>query len=129
MREKNFMVTSELIVAKPSLSDLRSQFTLAEVQPSTVQDARSSLTAQDVTLVMVPLCFIAAWAALAYVISDTWKTNRKEVESNSSLSQSPCKKCRFFNSNPYIKCAVHPHVAMTQAAQDCADYQPRSPKK
>ncbi|NJR49327.1 MAG: hypothetical protein HC780_06895 [Leptolyngbyaceae cyanobacterium CSU_1_3] len=122
------MFPSELVAAKPSLSDLRVQFTLAEVQSSTVQDARSSLTAQEITLVMVPLCFVAAWAALAYVISDTWKTSRKKVESNSSLSQSPCKKCRFFNSNPYIKCAVNPHIAMTKAAQDCADYQPRSLK-
>ncbi len=80
---------------------------------------------QDAAIVMIPLCFVAVWAAVVCVISNTWKVSPKAVEGSKSIAQSPCKKCRFFNSNPYIKCAVNPSLAMTTAAKDCTDYQPR----
>lgn len=38
--------------------------------------------------------------------------------------QIPCQNCRFYNKNPYIKCAVHPHTASTKEATDCTDYWP-----
>jgi hypothetical protein len=35
--------------------------------------------------------------------------------------QIPCSKCRFFTSNPRLKCAVHPEKVMTARAVNCSD--------
>ncbi|NJM89031.1 MAG: hypothetical protein HC847_19610 [Hydrococcus sp. RU_2_2] len=43
-------------------------------------------------------------------------------------SQFSCEKCRFFNNNPYIKCALHPSTVLTAQAKDCTDYSPPSEK-
>jgi hypothetical protein len=76
----------------------------------------------DGSLVLVPLCFIAIWVGLIYVIADTWKFNRKETKISRELAQLPCKKCQFFSNNHYLKCAVNPSVVMTHAANECQDY-------
>lgn len=102
--------------------------TLTEAQSSSPPEVSSSVANHDAAMVMIPICFVAVWAAVVCVISNTWKVSRKEVESNKSMAQSPCKKCRFFNSNPYVKCAVNPSLAMTTAATDCTDYQPKERK-
>jgi hypothetical protein len=38
------------------------------------------------------------------------------------FSQVPCRKCRFFSSNPYLRCAVHPSIVLKPEARDCSDY-------
>jgi hypothetical protein len=127
-REKTSMPPSELI----RLPDLRQnavdRSTLTQAQNSPPPEVASPITHHDAAMVMIPICFVAIWASVVYVISNTWKVSRKEVESSKSLAQSPCKKCRFFDSNPYIKCAVNPSLAMTTAAIDCTDYQPKEHK-
>lgn len=37
-------------------------------------------------------------------------------------ASSPCKNCRFFQSNTFLNCAVHPTRVLTEAAYDCPDY-------
>ena len=39
-------------------------------------------------------------------------------------SQSKCTKCRFFDNNHYLKCAVHPSTVLKKEAHDCWDYEP-----
>ena len=34
-----------------------------------------------------------------------------------------CGNCRYFTSEPLLKCTVHPIEALTQAATDCQDYE------
>jgi hypothetical protein len=34
----------------------------------------------------------------------------------------PCKNCRFFQQNSYLKCAVHPYTVLTKEATNCSDY-------
>ncbi|MBW4439785.1 MAG: hypothetical protein KME10_00840 [Plectolyngbya sp. WJT66-NPBG17] len=88
----------------------------------------SSPIAQDASLLLVPICFMAIWAGVVCIIADTWKLNRKEVKTTRNLAQLPCKKCQFFSNNPYMKCAVNPHMAMTPDATDCSDFRSRSAK-
>lgn len=40
----------------------------------------------------------------------------------------PCRGCRYFNNNPYLKCTVNPTVVLTEAALDCSDYNPADKK-
>lgn len=50
---------------------------------------------------------------------------------NNSLQNShsiPCRKCKFFNNNIYIKCAVKPNKVLRPEAKDCTDYSPRDRK-
>lgn len=88
----------------------------------------ASSVPQDAALLLIPLGFVAIWAAVVCIISDSWKLNRKDMTRSKSIAQLPCKKCRFFTNNPYLKCAVNPHVAMTKAATECQDYLPRERK-
>ncbi|WP_216595506.1 hypothetical protein [Myxosarcina sp. GI1] len=39
-----------------------------------------------------------------------------------SFAQSKCTKCRFFDNNFYLKCAVHPTKVLQEEAKDCSDY-------
>lgn len=100
------------------------QSTLSDPQ-SPPQGATSPVSTHEAALVMIPIGFVAIWAAVVCAISNTWKINRKEIESKQHTAQLPCKRCRFFNNNPYVKCAVNPHTAMTKAATECGDYQLR----
>ena len=34
----------------------------------------------------------------------------------------PCSKCRFYNENPYLQCAVHPENFNQIAPEDCPDF-------
>jgi hypothetical protein len=42
--------------------------------------------------------------------------------------QVSCRRCRFFNNNFYLKCAVHPDTVLTSEAKDCPDYSPQHQK-
>lgn len=85
-----------------------------------------SAVAHDAALLLIPICFVAIWAGVVCVISDTWKLSRKDMKTSKTIAQLPCKKCRFFSNNPYMKCAVNPYVAMTKAATECQEYRPRT---
>ncbi|KAM3112467.1 hypothetical protein [Phormidesmis sp. 146-33] len=122
------MPPSESIYLPVLKQNIADRSTLTQAQTSPPPEVSSSVANQDAAMVMIPICFVAVWAAVVCVISNTWKVNRKDVETNKLTAQSPCKKCRFFNSNPYVKCAVNPSLAMTTAAKDCTDYQPKERK-
>lgn len=96
--------------------------------PADRAPAANPSIAQEASLLLVPICFIAIWAGVVCIIADTWKLNRKEVKNTRQLAQLPCKKCQYFSNNPYMKCAVNPYVAMTPAANDCAEFRSRNPK-
>ncbi|PSB21674.1 hypothetical protein C7B65_03595 [Phormidesmis priestleyi ULC007] len=113
---------------QPADFQFSAQSALAESPPLSASQSATAIATQDAALLIIPLCFVAIWAAVVCVISNTWKPSRKEIESNKHTSQLPCKKCAYFNNNPYIKCAANPHIAMTKAANDCGDFQSRDQK-
>lgn len=43
-----------------------------------------------------------------------------------SSKKTNCTKCRFFDNNSYLKCAVHPSRVLKKEAQKCLDYKPKS---
>ncbi|MCY7274799.1 MAG: hypothetical protein LH702_13980 [Phormidesmis sp. CAN_BIN44] len=112
----------------PSDSTLYAQSTIAESRPSFSSQSSSSVPTQDAALLMIPLCFVAIWAAVVCVISNTWKPSRKEIERSRQTAQLPCKKCAYFSNNPYVKCAVNPQIAMTRSANDCGDFHSKDQK-
>jgi hypothetical protein len=41
----------------------------------------------------------------------------------------PCDRCQFLSRNSYLQCAIHPSIAATENAVDCADYEPNNDLK
>ncbi|MBD1995973.1 hypothetical protein H6G00_05000 [Leptolyngbya sp. FACHB-541] len=70
-----------------------------------------------------PVVLIAlAGIVLALRRSLIWKLTHSYVPPSPKLKQLPCSNCRFFGSNPYLKCAVHPDKALKAEAMTCSDY-------
>lgn len=65
-----------------------------------------------------------AFALLVFLIR--YLKGRKKTLSPAQYSQlkhhTPCSKCRFFNRNPYLQCAVHPENFDQIDAKDCPDF-------
>lgn len=118
------MQFSEFLILQPPTAPL-AQSSVQEVPSENPSTNTSGAAIQDAALLLIPLCFVAIWAAVVCMISDTWKLNRKEMNQAKQLGQLPCKKCKFYNNNPYVKCAVNPSLALTKEAEDCGDYRPR----
>lgn len=57
-------------------------------------------------------------------ILSIWKfaRDKKRLMTSNHFQQVPCKNCRFFTNNHYLKCAVHPAVALTKQALNCSDF-------
>ncbi len=45
------------------------------------------------------------------------------ISRGKQMHQVPCTKCRFFTRDYRLKCTIQPHIANTEQAIDCPDYQ------
>ncbi|MBD2415849.1 hypothetical protein FACHB389_36760 [Nostoc calcicola FACHB-389] len=78
------------------------------------------------------VAFMIVWVIVVYIVSYFCKSledppqnltqHKDEIVSIKTVQQHPCKKCHFFNNNYYLKCAVHPSIALTKEALNCSDY-------
>ncbi len=50
------------------------------------------------------------------------KEQKLRINFVKTLSLIPCRNCHFFSRNPYLKCALHPTIALSNKAKDCNDY-------
>lgn len=63
---------------------------------------------------------------LVYTILCRRMFNPKKAHTSLRCAKNiPCKYCRFFSSNPYLHCAVHPSRALKLDAIHCPDYCPK----
>jgi hypothetical protein len=58
-------------------------------------------------------------AMLIYARSPKRKQNSSKVRLPLTIT---CSRCRYFNDNHYLKCALHPVTVMTEEAVECKDY-------
>jgi hypothetical protein len=102
------------------------QITLSEVKVAqTKQNGGNPL---DVVLLEPSINFIMGWAILCLMVSIILMAARAEIIALERLHQVSCINCQFFSKNPYLKCAVHPCIALTEKANDCSDYLPPNRK-
>jgi hypothetical protein len=73
--------------------------------------------------IIVPICFVSAWALVFLVILSLWVTVRDSVTVAKKMHEIPCTGCQFFTDDYHLKCTVHPSVANTEEAIDCLDFQ------
>ncbi|GAB4366616.1 MAG: hypothetical protein Kow00121_04180 [Elainellaceae cyanobacterium] len=84
--------------------------------PATAQAAEPSMPLGIITL--TGLCALVFYS----MFRKQWDEHFPVIKQSSAI---PCKNCRFYNQNRYLKCAVHPCIASTREAIRCSDYWPR----
>lgn len=100
--------------------------TLIEVETAHPKPGEGNLS--DVLLYKISFSCIFGWAILFLILSIILTVARTEIFVLKRSHQVPCRNCRFFSSNPYVKCAVHPCTALTKQAIYCSDYLPQQRK-
>lgn len=83
------------------------------------------LNTTDFLMLLGPFSFIMGWAILFVMLSKIGRSAREEIlVSIKHLHRVPCRNCRFFCNNPYLKCALNPSIVLTEQALNCSDYAP-----
>lgn len=72
--------------------------------------------------VLVPICFAIAWLFVVMMAWSIWAAGRDAVGRAQQMHKIPCANCQFFTNTHYLKCPVHPKIALSEAAIDCPDY-------
>lgn len=75
---------------------------------------------------LVPFCFVLAWTLVILSSWSLWSAIAAVGARAKQMHQIPCTGCQFFTNDYRLKCTVHPALANTERAIDCADYRPRS---
>ena len=85
-----------------------------------------------VAIFLAHISFMIVWAIFVFIVSSVCKAledppentaqDKDEIVSIKHVQQHPCKNCQFFNNNYFLKCAVHPAIALTKQALNCSDY-------
>lgn len=96
----------------------------SEAQPSTQNGSEFRPTFDVGFTTIVNLAILSTIAAIVYIIYVF-----KRQQSTSSFKppdEMPCYRCRYFNNNPYLKCALHPANVLTDESIDCVNYRPEN---
>jgi hypothetical protein len=70
----------------------------------------------------LPVGFILTWGCIFLFGWSIWLTIKEAANQASKMHQVPCSNCKFFTNDYTLKCAVHPAIALTEAAIHCPDF-------
>lgn len=86
-----------------------------------------SIILAEGTILLIYVGFLVGWAIAVLTYLSSLKLTQETVRSKElnpfNADKIPCKHCKFYSRSPYLKCAVHPTIALTKQAIDCSDYQ------
>ncbi|MEA5516224.1 hypothetical protein [Nodularia sp. UHCC 0506] len=104
-----------------------SQVTSSEVKQEQMQP--DGLDIPNIALTLSPVALLFSWVIFFLVLQKirTFLDN-KMVFSGNAAHKVPCKNCRFYANNHYLKCAVNPSLVLTEEAQNCSEYSPKNGK-
>jgi hypothetical protein len=102
------------------------QTLLSEIK--VIQPQRDKANSPDIITFESPIYFVSGWVILGLILAAILTVVRSEMFRVELVPEVPCKKCRFFSSNPYLRCAVHPCTVLTEKAMHCTDYRPQERK-
>jgi len=74
--------------------------------------------------VLVPVCFVSAWALVALLLGTICTTARDGIATVKHLHQFPAPTVNF-TGDYHLKCTVHPTFALTEEAINCSDFAPK----
>lgn len=76
-----------------------------------------------VQLVLVPFCFVVAWAIVGLTLWNVAVTVRDGVNRATVMHKIPCAECRYFTNDHRLKCPIHPKIALSESAIGCTDFE------
>jgi|SRR5919202_1572370 hypothetical protein len=120
------MHANELLTHYPRGESNFNQANLSELKVTPSQPDGVNLF--NVVLLQPPIYFALGWVLLSMMLSAMLMVVRFEAVSKEPSHKLRCRNCRFFSSNPFLKCAVQPYIALTEKALDCSDYSPQEHK-
>ncbi|MEL6457160.1 MAG: hypothetical protein AAFQ91_02745 [Cyanobacteria bacterium J06621_15] len=82
----------------------------------------NEITPLQIGLAIIPVAFVIALTFLFFKQVKYRKELYNQAVALKRLSSVPCYKCRFFNNNPQLPCAVQPGIALNEEAFNCKDY-------
>jgi hypothetical protein len=109
-------------ISQSAVASSQSTQTAPEPQPSLASTSSDILIGLPATLGF--LAFLS-WSGIR-----AYKQYSKKIQRELNLISSvmPCRGCRYFHNNPYLKCTVNPTTALTEDAVGCSDHHPRDRK-
>ncbi|BAZ79528.1 hypothetical protein PN497_21680 [Sphaerospermopsis kisseleviana CS-549] len=114
-------------VDKVALNKTFHGLTQTESQPEYAQ--QEGLNISDLAIALSPLSFVFIWAIFLFIVQKLRShADNKIAFSVNGLHQVPCKNCKFFSNNHYLKCAVRPDIVLTEEAMNCSEYCPKKGK-
>lgn len=114
----------------PSTSDDYGTLVPAEVPPSAAADSSHALSNDGLS---ASLGFLVLFSSFILLVCSLrrWKTTPETSTFSQELKKwsdklaldLPCRRCRYFQANRYLPCAVNPMQALTPGAVDCTDFE------
>ncbi|MBW4689740.1 MAG: hypothetical protein KME40_32775 [Komarekiella atlantica HA4396-MV6] len=107
----------------------RNLYQLSQNEAKSEQTQPNQLTIPDIVISLSPLGFIFGWVVFFIALRKirTFLDN-KMVFTIKGLDKVPCKNCKFYSNNHYLKCAVNPSIVLTEEAMNCSEYSPTKSK-
>lgn len=88
--------------------------------------SQEGLNISDLTIALSPLGFVILWAFFLLILQKIRSNLDNKIAFNiNGVHSVPCKNCKFFANNHYLKCAVKPDIVMTEEAINCPEYCPK----
>lgn len=85
----------------------------------------NQFTLPDVAISLTPIALLISWIVFFLLLRKSRNgVDNKRIFTINSLHKVPCKNCKYYSSNHYLKCAVQPSIVMTEEAKNCAEYSP-----
>lgn len=90
--------------------------------PSQQTQSPEVKTSND-ALFLFPIGFLVLWTIAVFVFLETSKLRRGKELLLKHFHRIPCRNCRYYSDNPYMKCAVNPAISQTREAANCQDFE------
>ena len=114
----NVSTSEQIVLARSRVNEIQSVPSETYVNKPTIPDISAT------SLYIIPTTFFTFWLMYLIVSTDLLKFAKHKISIIKNLEQVPCKNCRYFTNNPYLRCAVNPAIALTSEAINCSDYCP-----
>ena len=76
---------------------------------------------------LVPLCFLTAWLVVVLAVWNLVAAAREGITNAKKMHQIPCADCTYFTNSHFLKCPIHPTMALSEEAINCPDFEAAKP--
>ncbi|AFZ56617.1 hypothetical protein H6G54_00470 [Anabaena cylindrica FACHB-243] len=116
-------------ILQQKVADRRILHQLTRSESKQEYTQQQPLNISDLAIALTPLSFVFVWAIFLFILQKIRSNlDNKIAFSVNTVHQVPCKNCKFFANNHYLKCAVKPDIVLTEEAINCSEYCPKKGK-